>query len=163
MIECFVHHLLATTNTTSNLSNLLATRHALQLLRTSSRLKPARALRSIQLDIRLSIIEIAQIVQNTHLHHPVFAKSRSLAPQVGAALSTERSGDFGTRVGFLRPCLGRAGCDLEACVGDDDIGAVGGSAHLLAVGAVAECLDDGFVSTGYATEGALASSSTYLC
>lgn len=105
------------------------------------RRKPACALRSIQLDVWLCVVEIAEVVQDADLDDSVVAESRSLTPQVCAAFSTERGGDFGTRVGLLGPGLGLAGCDLEAFAGDDDVGAVDGSAHLLAVGAVAESLD----------------------
>ena len=121
-------------------SNLFATWHALQLLRTRKRRNPTRTLRSIQLDVWLRIVEITEVVENTNLNHFVVAESRGLAPHVGAAVSAERSGHIDAGISFLRPCLGLSRGDLEAFAGRDDVGAVGGAAHLFAVEAVAQGL-----------------------
>ena len=122
------------------LSYLITTGHALQLLRTRKRRDPARTLRSIQLDIRLRIVEVAEVVENTNLDHLVVAESRGLAPHVGAAVSAEGSGDIDAGISLLRPRLGLSRGDLEAFAGRDDVGAVGGAAHLFAVEAVAQGL-----------------------
>jgi hypothetical protein len=42
------------------------------------------------------------------------------------------------RVAFGIVVFRRALCDFETCVGDDDVGGVGGAGPFLAVGAVAE-------------------------
>lgn len=122
------------------LSYLITTGHALQLLRTRKRRDPARTLGSIQLDIRLRIVEVTQVVENTNLDHFVVAEGRGLAPHVGAAVSAEGSGDIDAGISGLRPRLGLSRGDLEAFAGRDDVGAVGGAAHLLAVEAVAQGL-----------------------
>ena len=122
------------------LSYLITTGHALQLLRTSKRRDPARTLRSIQLDIRLRIVEVTEVVEDTNLNHLVIAESGSFAPHVGAAVSAEGSSDIDAGISGLRPRLGLSRGDLEAFAGRDDVGAVGGAAHLLAVKAVAQGL-----------------------
>jgi hypothetical protein len=120
--------------------NLLTPRHALQLRRALHSLYPARALRRIQLQIRLGIIKPIQGIQHADLESLVVAESRRLAPHGGAAVAAEESLDRLARVGLFLPRLGLAGRDLEALAGDHDVGAVGGAGDFLAVGAVAEGL-----------------------
>lgn len=120
--------------------NLLTPRHTLQLRRAGHGLQPARALRRIQLKIRLGIIEPAQSVQHADLESLVVAESRCLAPHGGAAVAAEEGLDRLARVGLFLPRLGLARGDLEALAGDHDVGAVGGAGDFLAVGAMAEGL-----------------------
>ena len=131
------------------LLHLITTGHALQLLRSRKGWDPARTLRSIQLDIWLRIVEIAEVVENTNLDHFIVAESRCLAPHVGATVSAEGSGHINSGIGFLRPRLRLSGDDLEAFTGRDDIGAVGRAAHLFTVETVAQSLDGGIVSTNH--------------
>ena len=138
-------------------SYLITTGHALQLLRTRQRRDPARTLRSIQLDIWLRIVEITEVIENTNLDHLVVAESRGLAPHVGATVSTEGSGDIDAGISCLRPRLGLSRDDLEAFAGRDDVGAVGGAAHLLAVEAVTQGLEVGLVSPDHAMNSTLGS------
>jgi hypothetical protein len=120
--------------------NLLTPRHALQLLRTSHRLHPARALRRIQLQVRLRIIKPLQSIQHADFESLVVAEGGGLAPHGGAAVAAEKSLNTLTGVGLFLPRLGLAGGDFEAGAGDHDVGAVGGAGNFLAVGAVAEGL-----------------------
>jgi hypothetical protein len=144
-------------------SNLITTGHALQLLRTRKRRDPARTLRSIQLDIWLRIVEVAEVVENTNLDHFVVAERRGLAPHVGATVSAERSGHIRAGISCLRPRFGLSRDDLEAFAGRDDVGAVGGAAHLLAVETVAQGLGGSLVSAHHAITTQLLTCFTYLC
>ena len=144
-------------------SNLVTARHALQLLRSRKGWDPARALRSIKLDIWLRIVEVAEVVENTNLDHFVVAERRGLAPHICATVSAEGSGHIGAGISCLRPRLGLSRGDLEAFAGRDDVGAVGGAAHLLAVEAVAQGLGGRLASAKHAITIQLLTCFAYLC